>query len=91
MGDERVIAADATREDEAVEASIRPKRSLRISLMAWWDMFHVPFRCTPMTVSKSSSVMFQIMRSRSTPAALMTKSILPNVSAHWRTMRPALA
>ena len=59
--------------------------------MAWWHMFHEPLRCTPITVSKSSSVMFQIMRSRSTPAALTTKSILPNASAHWRTMRPALA
>ena len=53
-------------------------------------MFHVPLRCTPMTASKSSSVMFQIMRSRSMPAELTTKSILPKVSAHWRTMRPAL-
>ena len=26
MNDERIIAADATREDDAIEASIRPKR-----------------------------------------------------------------
>ena len=36
----------------------------------------VPFRCTEITASKSSSVMFQIMRSRSMPAELTTKSIL---------------
>ena len=41
------------------------------------DTANVPFRCTLMTASHSSSVMFTSMRSRRMPALLMTASRPP--------------
>jgi hypothetical protein len=50
--------------------TMRPKPACRMYLIAWWHMFQCPFRCTETTASKSSSGMFQIMRSRRLPAQL---------------------
>ena len=69
---------------------MRPKPACRMYLIAWWHMFQCPLRCTATTESKSSSDMFQIMRSRRLPAQLTRMSILPNSSTHCFTIRPAL-
>ena len=52
-------------------------------------MLKVPFRCTAMTASQSSSAMLKIIRSRRMPALFTTMFSLPKVSIAHSTMRLA--
>ena len=51
---------------------------------AWRQRLKVPFRCTAMTESKSSSLMLKSMRSRRMPALFTTTCSAPHLSiAAW--------
>ena len=63
--------------------------SLRQYAEAWCIVLKVPYMCTLTTVSKSSGVIENIMRSRRTPALFTRTSSRPKASMAVLTMRSA--
>ncbi|SVA78938.1 uncharacterized protein METZ01_LOCUS131792 [marine metagenome] len=59
---------------------ILPERCWRKSMAACLTMVKVPFKCTAITESHSSSVILKIIRSLKTPAHVTTISSFPKVS-----------
>ena len=66
--------------------TMRPYSFSRITAAACRVQLNVPFRCTPITASNSSSSIFSSDRSLRIPALFTRMSIVPNESTAVWTM-----
>ena len=69
--------------------TMRPYPASFITGTAWRAMLNAPFRWVAMTASKSSSLIFTSVRSRTMPALLTRMSMEPKTSVAVATMRSA--